>query len=275
MNKCAVCEETFDLWVLYSMHMEGHKPKSQEPAPVHSRKRCLTGVKAPISDYALATIVKRVEDRLGAFIVGAMLLGFLCAPARADMGLNYPTVTDSVNEYNAKAGAAGLGISQVYDHPADVPNGQMYVPIEYNRPGDPAAGEQDPNAPHNTTDIDYVPLSQLKGTTGTAGVAGATGSQGVQGTKGDTGAKGDKGDPGDNGDNRLNLNVGASVRWYDWKHVNLTSGARYDIRHYGWQVDMVMLNVKLGKSHEERIIEDQDKRIEALERALATTFAVR
>ena len=189
----------------------------------------------------------------------------------ADLGINFPTVTDSQNEFNAKQGTSNLGITQIYDAPTDVPKGQMFVPIEYNRPGDPAAGQQDPNTPANTSDIDYVPLSQLKGTNGTNGAVGATGTQGVQGqrgVKGDTGAqgqKGDKGVSGDNGDNRLNLNVGASVRWYDWKYVNLTSGARYDIRHYGWQVDMVMFNVKIGKSYETRQTEALNAKLEALE----------
>jgi Collagen triple helix repeat (20 copies) len=192
----------------------------------------------------------------------------------ADLGNNYPIVTDSVNEYNAKSGANGLGITTIYDHSTQAPQGQFYVPVEYNRIGDPAAGEQDPNAPPNTTDIDYVPLSQLKGAPGAAGAVGSQGSQGmqgVQGVKGDTGAqgpKGDKGDPGDNGDNRLFLNVGAEVRWWDWKHIALTSGYRYDIHHYNNTVDMLVIQIKLGKSYEERILEKQAKEIANIEETL-------
>lgn len=195
-------------------------------------------------------------------------------PLYADMGMNFPIVTDSVNEYNAKAGASQLGITTIYDHPTQAPQGQIYVPVEYNRAGDPAAGEQDPNAPKNTTDIDYVPLSQLKGANGAAGIAGAVGSQGAQGqqgVKGDTGAKGDKGDkgdPGDDGNNRLTLNIGAQVRWYDWKHIALTSGYRYDVRHFGHTVDMLVVQIKLGKSYEERTLERQAKELRDIEEML-------
>lgn len=278
MNTCAQCEETFSLWILYTMHLESHKPKVK-PVIIASRKRNIVGIKEPVSDTQLEQIVKHVETKYVHAIIGLLFLCLFIMPnAHADMGLNYPIVSDSVNEYNAKAVASLLGITQMYDHPTQVPQGQMYVPVEYNRVGDPGAGEQDPNTSHNTSDIDYVPLSQLKGLSGQAGAQGMQGTQGSQGVKGDTGAKGEKGaagKDGDDGNNRLNLNLGASVRWHDWKHINLTSGARYDVRHYGWQVDMVMLNVKLGKSHEERVIEDQNKRIEALERALATTFVIR
>lgn len=204
----------------------------------------------------------------------SMLLVSFAVPVWADLGLNFPIVTDSVNEFNAKQGVSNLGITQIYDHPADVPQGQMFVPIEYNRVGDPGAGEQDPNTPHNTNDIDYVPLSQLKGTNGAAGIAGAVGSQGAQGqqgVKGDTGAKGDKGDkgdPGDDGNNRLTLNIGAQVRWYDWKHIALTSGYRYDVRHFGHTVDVLVVQIKLGKSYEERTLEEQAKELRDIEEML-------
>lgn len=210
---------------------------------------------------------KARSDNLMRITVIAASLG-LCLPLYADLGLNFPIVTDSVNEYNAKSGASGLGITTIYDHPTDAPQGQMYVPIEYNRAGDPAAAEQDPNAPHNTTDIDYVPLSQLKGANGAAGTVGATGPQGVQGIQGVKGDKGDKGDPGDNGDNRLTLNIGAQIRWYDWKHVALFSGYRYDIHHYGHTVDMLVVQVKIGSSYEERQNNALKARLEAVERLL-------
>lgn len=204
-------------------------------------------------------------------------LVLLTGMANADLGLNFPIITDSGAEYNAKQGANSLGISTIYDHPTQAPNGQFYVPIEYNRIGDPGAGEQDPNSPHNTTDIDYVPLSQLKGASGSNGAAGATGSQGtqgVQGNKGDKGAtgakgeKGDKGAPGDDGNNRLTLNIGASVRWYDWKYVSLNSGYRYDIQHYGHTVDMMVVQVKIGKSYETRQQEKLEARLALMERML-------
>lgn len=180
--------------------------------------------------------------------------------AFADMGLNYPAVTDSQAEHDAKAGAAGLGVTQVYDHPTQAPDGQFYVPVEYNRNGDPAAAEQDPNAPHNTTDIDYVPLSQLKGS------AGVQGTQGTTGSKGDVGQAGKDGKDGRNGtdatiDNHLFLNVGLGLRWYDWKYVSLNSGYRYDVRHFNHTVDIAIFQIKLGKSYEERLIDQLRKEL--------------
>jgi hypothetical protein len=186
--------------------------------------------------------------------------------ARADLGLNYPAVTDSQAEHDAKAGASGLGVTTIYDHPTQAPNGQFYVPVEYNRVGDPAAGEQDPNAPHNTTDIDYVPLSQLKGS---AGAAGAQGTQGVTGSKGDTGAKGKDGKDGKDGrdgvdaniNNNLFLNVGLDVRWYDWKYVSLNSGYRYDVKHYNHTVDIAVVQIKLGRSYEQRELDELKRKL--------------
>jgi hypothetical protein len=182
-----------------------------------------------------------------------------------DLGLNFPTVTDSVNEYNAKAGASALGITTMYDHPTQAPQGQIYVPVEYNRAGDPAAGEQDPNAPKNTTDIDYVPLSQLKGATGQAGAVGGQGSAGTQGVKGDKGDTGAQGAPGDSGLDATRENIGVTVRLYDHKRFSVTSGYRYDVHHHGQEIDMAVLNIKLGKSWEEELIAKQAKRLSELE----------
>lgn len=198
----------------------------------------------------------------------AVLVGTLMTVsiARADLGLNYPAVTDSQAEHDAKAGAAGLGVTTIYDHPTQAPTGELYVPVEYNRPGDPAAGEQDPNAPHNTTDIDYVPLSQLKGT---AGAIGAQGTQGNVGSKGDTGDKGKDGKDGKDGrdgvdaniNNNLFLNVGLDVRWYDWQYVSLNSGYRYDVKHYNHTVDIAVIQIKLGRSSEQREIDRLRKQL--------------
>lgn len=197
------------------------------------------------------------------YILGGAVLLMGVVSAFADMGINYPSVTDSPNEYNAKAGADSLGITTVYDHPTQAPNGQFYVPVEYNRPGDPAAGEQDPNAPHNTTDIDYIPLAQLKGAQGAAGASGAAGS------KGDVGATGQNGKDGRDGtdatiDNHLFLNVGLDIRWYDWKYVSLNSGYRYDVRHFNHTVDMAVVQIKLGRSHEQRELDKLRKEVESL-----------
>lgn len=184
--------------------------------------------------------------------------------SNADLGINFPITIDSANETAAKQGASNLGVTTIYDAPTQAPNGEYYVPIQYNRPGDPGAGQQDPNSPTNTTDIDYVPMSQLKGANGTAGVAGATGAQGV---KGDKGLKGNDGKDGLNGkdgkdaniDNTLTVNLGAMVRWYDWKYVSLNSGYKYDFNHGGHTVDAMIIQVKIGRSYEQREIDKLKK----------------
>ena len=195
------------------------------------------------------------------------IIAGIASAAHADLGINYPVVTDSQAEHDAKAAASGLGITTIYDSPTQAPNGQFYVPVEYNRVGDPGAGQQDPNAPANTTDIDYVPLSQLKGATGAAGAAGAQGTQGAAGTKGDTGDKGKEGTKGKDGrdgtnaniDNNLFLNIGLGVRWYDWKHVSLNSGYRYDVRHFNHTVDIAVVQIKIGRSYEQRELDKLKK----------------
>lgn len=188
-------------------------------------------------------------------ITGLVVL--MATSAYADLGINFPVVTDSVNEYNAKQGASNLGITQIYDAPTQAPNGEFYVPVGYNRPGDPGAGQQDVNSPANTTDIDYIPLSQLKGAQGVAGTAGAIGSTGAQGTKGTDGKNGKDGLNGRDGkdadiDNTLTVNLGVAVRWYDWKYVSLNSGYKYDVNHGGHTVDAAIIQIKLGRSYEQR-----------------------
>lgn len=206
--------------------------------------------------------------KLSIIVAALSLSGF----SYADLG-----IMDTTSEAAAKTEASNLGITQVYDHPGDVANGQFVVPVQYNRTNAEGNGAEFDSNDSKKNDIDYVPLSQLKGSVGATGASGSDGAagsqgvQGVQGTKGDTGAKGDKGEKGDRGDdgnNRLTLNLGVGVRWYDWKHVSLTSGYRYDVRHFGHTVDMVVFNIKLGRSHEERLLEAQNKKIEALEAAL-------
>lgn len=200
--------------------------------------------------------------------------------AHADLG-----ILDNPKEVQAKTGASSIGITQIYDHPNQVSNGQFYVPITYN--GNNGA-ESDPH--FSNSDIDYVPLNQLKGAngaTGAAGAIGAAGTAGTNGSKGDTGEagtkgsqgdKGDKGDsgkPGDDGENRLNVNVGAEVRWYDWKHVALSSGYRYDLQHHGHVVDALVVQFKIGKSYEGRQMEKLRHDILDLQRQAAATFILR
>lgn len=203
----------------------------------------------------------------------SLLLVLLTVPtlAMADLG-----ISDTVSETSAKNGAAGLGVTQVYDHPADVPNGQFVVPIQYNRTTPEGNGTEHDANDSKPNDIDYVPLSQLKGASGAAGATGSTGNTGV---KGDTGATGQKGNDGKDGKDGLNgkdanidgntfINVGASVRWYDWKNVSLTSGYRYDLNHHEQTIDAMVIQLKLGKSFEDRKLSKLQDRVDRLERML-------
>jgi len=113
-----------------------------------------------------------------------------------------------------------------------------------------------------------------QGADGSSGINGMPGAKGAHGDNGARGQKGDKGVPGDDGNGRLALNIGAQVRWHDFQHVALMSGYKYDIRHFGQTVDILVIQIKVGMSHEERVIERQRKDIEVLQRMLATTFVV-
>lgn len=102
-------------------------------------------------------------------------------------------------------------------------------------------------------------MDGLNGTNGIDGNDGATGATGPTGAKGEVGAQGPQGQAGPAGkdisENRLAVNVGAEVRWYDWKHVSLNSGYRRDLWHGGNVVDALIVQIKLGKSYEAREME--------------------
>lgn len=212
------------------------------------------------------------------------LLAMLVAAgtAHADLG-----IMDTVSEAAAKNGAAGVGITQIYDHPNQPPNGQFVVPVQYNRTNAEGNGAEHDGNDTKPNDIDYVPLTQLKGATGAQGGQGTQGIQGVQGdigltgaqgNAGSTGAAGVKGNTGDKGkdgakgvdgrngtdaniNNNLFLNVGVDVRWYDWKYVSLNSGYRYDVKHYNHTVDIAVVQIKLGRSSEQREIDRLRKQL--------------
>jgi hypothetical protein len=103
-----------------------------------------------------------------------------------------------------------------------------------------------------------------KGKDGKDGKAGPQGDVGPQGPSGNDGVNGNDGLDGKNGvdakpsndmEHRLSVNVGASVRWYDWKNVSLLSGYKFDTNHQGHTVDALVIQIKLGKSYEERQID--------------------
>lgn len=72
--KCVHCGEIFGQWMLYHMHLELHRLEAKGVVketetltePVIKSKRCLVGVKQPLSDYNKAAAVKRGEERVGA-----------------------------------------------------------------------------------------------------------------------------------------------------------------------------------------------------------------
>jgi len=134
----------------------------------------------------------------------SLCLGLLfITRAKADLG-----IMDTASEIAAKTEASNNGISQIYDHPNQPGNGTYYVPIEYNRTNAEGNGAEYDGDNSKKNDIDYIPLSELKGEQGIQGVKGDKGDQGIQGVKGDkgntgnsgtNGSKGDKGDKGDKG----------------------------------------------------------------------------
>lgn len=190
------------------------------------------------------------------------LLPLLTAASYADLG-----IMDTVSESTAKLGLSGLGISQVYDHPSTIPTGEAFIPVYYNRTN--AEGNGAETVPNDTSksDVDYVPASQMKGVAGSPGVSGTGGKEGKDGKDGRNGTDATI-------DNHLFLNVGLDLRWYDWKHVALASGYRYDVRHYNHTVDMAVVQVKLGRSYEERRLEALNQKLNEIQKELNTLNAL-
>lgn len=197
-------------------------------------------------------------------------LVFLIVPtlAFADLG-----IIDTASEAAAKSQAAGIGITQIYDHPNQPMNGTYVVPVQYNRTNAEGNGaESDPNN-SKRNDIDYIPLTQLKGAkgdTGTAGVNGNTGATGSKGDQGIVGAKGETGDAGKDGRDGKDANVetrmgaGVVVKIAQERYFDVESFVDYDIT-YG-KVDFFGMRVvvKPGKSYEQRKLEKQQKEIDNL-----------
>lgn len=120
-------------------------------------------------------------------------------------------------------------------------------------------GVQGPEGQDGTNGVDGA-----NGSNGINGSDGKGGKDGKEGDKGDPGLKGQDGKPGDDMEHRLTTNVGAEVRWYDSKRFSIKSGYRYDTNHHGHTVDAAILEIKIGKSYEERIIEKQRKEMDDL-----------
>lgn len=86
------------------------------------------------------------------------------------------------------------------------------------------------------------------------GPAGATGAQGVMGYPGKD---------GQDADYRPNhANVGADVLWHEWdNHIGMKSGYRFDTLHHGHTFDMAVIQWRVGKSAEDRRIDDLERQI--------------
>lgn len=212
--------------------------------------------------------------RYGIIVVGIFLV--MPSIAKADLG-----IMDTVSETNAKTGASSLGITQVYDHPGDVPNGQYVVPVAYNRTAAEGNGIETQAGDPKANDVDYVPLSQLKGATGAAGavgasgaagVAGAVGTAGINGQTGANGAQGLQGLKGDKGDTGKNLEAPAidprldvEIREFDSQHWTTSSFASFGMQTTTARYIVGQrLTLKLGQSYEEKQRHLLEKRMQKM-----------
>lgn len=120
------------------------------------------------------------------------------------------------------------------------------------------------------------------GPQGIQGKDGPMGPEGPTGPEGPQGPKGDKGDPGEapaaapaNEVQQVTVepkspptayNVGAEVRWADFKYFSLNSGYRYDVKNKGNIIDAAIVQIKLGRSYEERRIDKLEYDLRVLQR---------
>lgn len=121
---------------------------------------------------------------------------------------------------------------------------------------------------------------------GQNGQKGSDGSNGHDGNNGHDGSTGENGKDGKNGkdgvtppapdnlEHRLNVNLGFDVRWYDWKYVVLKSGYRFDTNHKGHVVDALVVQFKIGKSHEERELDKLRREIQELRYQATVPFVI-
>jgi hypothetical protein len=231
-NRCNICLAVFNGWPEYNTHYRAVHASVAKVVPTRTTTR------------TKGQIVADFERRIGVAIIGLLLLGLWTWPVHAD------------DDGEGVGSQEPQGIQGIPGNPG--PQGPQGVQGYQGSQGNPG----------------IIGPQGRPGFNGTNGANGATGAQGVQGItgkqgdKGTTGAKGDKGNPGDDMNNRLTLNIGAQVRWYDWKHIALTSGYRYDVRHYGHTVDMFVVQFKLGNSYEQRAFEAQAKELKAIEETL-------
>lgn len=183
-----------------------------------------------------------------------IMLPLLTGAAYADLG-----IMDNPIEMQAKTGAAGLGITQIWDHSSQISNGQFYVPITYN--GN-TGGENDPY--HANSDIDYMPLNQLKGADGTNGMAGSAGTKGATGAQG---LQGVQGVPGRDAEApAIDPRLDVEIREYDAKHWSVSSYASFGMQtRTARYIVGQRLTLKIGSSYESRVLEAQNVKLKALQ----------
>lgn len=124
-----------------------------------------------------------------------------------------------------------------------------------------------------------------KGDTGETGKEGADGKDGVNGVDGEEGAKGDKGDKGDRGKdvdpetvNNLQEQINQlqepkyylvpQVRVYDSKRLEVKPYAKFDVQNnFDFREAGLKVTVKIGKSYEEKLIQELAEKIETFVRS--------
>lgn len=206
-----------------------------------------------------------------------IIVALVSIPVYADFG-----IMDTASETNAKQGASNIGITQIWDHPNQVSNGQFYVPVEYNRTNTEGNGTEHDLNYSGKSDIDYIPLSQLKGVNGingTNGNDGATGINGVSGTnglngkdglqgkvgemgqKGDKGIQGAKGSPGRDANVETRVLLGAAVQVASERYYDVHMFADYDVTNGKVGFFGARVLFKPGQSYESRQLEKLRKEI--------------
>jgi len=118
------------------------------------------------------------------------------------------------------------------------------------------------------------PSTEFKGDTGNQGVQGVKGTQGEQGIKGNIGNQGIKGNKGNRGDKgakgatgkglRDRYEVQLETRLIDTKKFALSNYYIYDTNNDNHCVGL-KVTLKLGKSYEEKRIEDLEKKLDKLQ----------
>lgn len=118
--------------------------------------------------------------------------------------------------------------------------------------------------------------SEEQGPAGLDGTNGTDGSDGLNGTDGQSGKDGNNGKDGRNADTRVMPVLDTALRIYDGKYIQLQAFnvlrlADHNKRALGGSTEFMAgarIVIKLGRSYEERLLETQQKEINALKQIL-------